>query len=214
MIRSGTVALLSALCLIACGGDDGDGSGGGVDTGLPKNEKLSALDSADAEKVCKSLASSFNSVLTESDKQRISCTVLAIPLSIKVSASGKIEGDIPKCKELVAKCGNGEKISSAPPAFEVDDVLIDESQCTDGSANENLSSCDATVGEFESCADGMLSQLDERFDIITCDSLSDIEGLMNMNADELEIQNQPECKALYTKCPDMDFGGGASESSG
>ena len=215
MIRTGTVVLLSALCLVACGGDDdGGGSGGGIETGLPKDDKLSALDSADAEKVCKSLASGFNSVLTESDKKRITCTILAIPLSITVSGSGEIAGDIPKCKELVTKCGNGETISSAPPAIDVDEVFINESQCTDGSTNENLSSCDATVSEFESCANAMLSQLSKRFDIITCDALSDIEGLMNMDSDDLEIQNQPECKALYTKCPDIDFGGGEDESSG
>lgn len=214
MIRSGTVVLLSALCLIACGGDDdGDGSGGGVETGLPKDEKLSALDSADAEKVCKSLASSFNSVLTESDKKRISCTVLALPLSITVSASGEIAGDIPKCKELVTKCNNGETISSAPPAIDVDAAFINESQCTDGSTEENLSSCDATVAEFESCANAMIKKLDKSFDVISCDALSDIKGLMNMSTEDLEIQNQPECEALYTKCPDIDFSGD-SESSG
>jgi hypothetical protein len=213
MIRLGTVVLLGSLCLVACGGDDddGDGSGGGVDTGLPPDAKLSSIDSGDAEKVCMSLAKSFNNVLTESDKKRITCTILALPLSIKASTSGQIEGDIPKCKELVAKCGKGETISSAPPAIDIDQVFINEQQCTEGSATDGLAMCDATVAEFESCAKAMLSQLSKRFDIITCDALSDIEGLMNMNSEDLEIDNQPECKALSTKCPDIDFSGGSDE---
>jgi hypothetical protein len=214
MIKLGTVVVLGSLCLVACGGDDdGDGSGGGVETGLEKDAKLSSLDSGDAQKVCMSLADSFNSVLTDSDKKRITCTILAIPLSIKASASGQIEGDIPKCKELVTKCSNGETISSAPPAIDVDEVFINEEQCMDGSGTEGLSMCDATVAEFESCANAMLSQLDKRFDIITCDALSDIEGLMNMNGEELSIDNQVECKALTSKCPNIDFGGGGDEES-
>jgi hypothetical protein len=205
------------LCL-ACGGDGDDdgkggGSGGGVDTGLESDAKLSSLDEADAQKACMGLADSFNSVLTKSDKQRITCTILALPLSIKASSSGEIEGDIPKCKELVTKCNNGEMISSAPPAIDVDAVFIDESQCMAEESNENFSSCDATVAEFESCAEAMLDKLSERFDIISCDALSDIEGLMNMNSEDLEIQNQPECEALYSKCPNIDFSGESESES-
>jgi hypothetical protein len=214
MIRLGTVVLVSALCLGACGGDDdGDGKGGGVETGLDKDAKLSSLDSNDAAKVCTSLADSFNNVIPESAKKRITCSVLALPLSIKASASGQIEGDIPKCKELVTKCMNGETISSAPPAIDVDEAFISEDQCK-ADASESLAGCDATVGEFESCADAMLGQLSKRFDIVTCDALSDIQGLMNMSSDDLQLENIPECKALSSKCPDIDFGGSASESSG
>jgi hypothetical protein len=104
------------------------------------------------------------------------------------------------------KCSNGETISSQPPAIDVDQEFIDESSCTDGSASENFTGCDATVAEFEGCANAMKKALAKRFDIITCDALSDIEGLMKMSGEELELDNQPECKGLVEKCPDIDFG--------
>jgi hypothetical protein len=214
MIRSRTALLLSALLLAACGGDDdGDGGGGGVSTGLPKDEKLSTLDADDSEKLCTNLAESFNDVLSDADKKRINCVVLALPLSITIGNDGKIAGDIPKCKDLVMKCSNGESISTQPPAIDVDQVFIDENSCTDGSSSEQLAGCDATVAEFESCASAMKKALSKRFDIITCDALSDIEGLMKMSADDIELDNQPECKSLVEKCPDIDFGAG-SESEG
>jgi hypothetical protein len=212
MKRLGTVLLLGSLGLAACGGDgDGGGSGGGVETGLDSDAKLSSLDEGDAQQACMALADSFNSVLTESDRKRITCTILALPMSVKLGEGNKLEGDIPKCKELVSKCNDGETISSAPPAFDIEEVFIDDAQCKEDSTNENFSSCDATVAEFESCAEAMLKQLSKRFDVISCDALSDIEGLMNMDSEELEIQNQPECKALYSKCPNIDFSGSESE---
>jgi hypothetical protein len=215
MIKLGTVVLLGSLCLVACGGDDdGGGSGGGVETGLSKDAKLSSLDSGDTQKVCMSLADSFNNVLSDSDKKRITCTVLALPLSIKVGADSKLEGDIPKCKELVAKCSNGETISSAPPAIDVDEVFIQEDSCKDGTGIQGLDTCDATVGEFEPCANALLGEFSKRFDIITCDALSDIEGLMNMNGDEFKAENLPACKPIVAECPDIDFGGGEEESGG
>jgi hypothetical protein len=195
--------------LAACGGDDdGDGGGGGVSTGLPKDEKLSSLDADDSEKLCTNLAASFNGVLSDADKKRINCTVLALPLSITVGTDGKIAGDIPKCKELVTKCSNGETISTQPPALDVDQVFIDANSCSDGSGTEGFADCDATVAELESCASAMKKALSGRFDIINCDALSDIEGLMNMNTEDLEIDSQAECKSLVEKCPDIDFGGG------
>jgi hypothetical protein len=213
MIRSRTVLFVSALLLAACGGDDdGGGGGGGVDTGLPPNEKLSALDADDSEKLCMNLAESFSTVLSAADKKRINCVVLALPLSVTIGADGKIAGDIPKCKDLVMKCSNGETISTQPPAIDVDQEFIDANSCTDGTATENFTDCDATVAEFESCAGAMKKALSSRFDIINCDALSDIEGLMNMNSEDIEIDSQPECKSFVEKCPDVDFGGGESSS--
>ncbi|HET6333496.1 MAG TPA: hypothetical protein VFG30_09805 [Polyangiales bacterium] len=203
--RTGTAVLVCALQLLACGDDDG---GGNVSTGLPANAKLSSLDSADAEKLCTSLANSFNGILSDSDKKRITCTALALPLSIKQSSAGKIEGDVSKCKDLVSRCISGEKVSDAEPAIDVNEKFIDESSCKEAQTSENISMCEANVGEFEDCADAMLDTLKGQFDIINCDSLSDPEKLMEMTSDDSDGDSPPECEAINTKCPSLDFGGG------
>jgi hypothetical protein len=204
MIRR-TAVLVCALQLLSCGDDDG---GGNVSTGLPANEKLSSLDSDDAEKLCTSLAKSFNGILSDADKKRITCTALALPLSIKQSSTGKIEGDVSKCKDLVSRCISGEKVSDAEPAIDVDQEFIDESSCKEAQTTDNIGMCDANVGEFEKCADAMLDTLKGQFDIIKCDSLSDPEKLMEMTSGNSDGDNPPECEALNDKCPSLDFGGG------
>jgi hypothetical protein len=208
MIRTWAVVSVCALHIIACGDDDDSH----VSSGLPASSKLSSLDDAQAQKLCKSLASSFNNVVSDSDKKRISCTVLALPLSIKQSSTGKVEGDVPKCKGLVTRCLNGETISTAEPAFEVQDEFIDESSCTEANASENLAECDASVSEFESCASAMLDAVSGQFDIISCDSLSDPEKLMEMTSEGPELDTLPQCKALNTKCPDLEFGDSSDDS--
>jgi hypothetical protein len=209
MIRTWTVVSVCALQLIACGGDDDNH----VSSGLPANEKLSSLDDADAQKLCKSLASSFNNVLSDSDKKRITCTALAVPLSVKQSSTGKIEGDVAKCKGLVTRCLNGETISTAEPGLDVDQEFIDESSCTDANASDNLAGCDAKVSEFESCASAMLDAVSGQFDIISCDSLSDPEKFMEDSSKGPELDTLPACKSLNSKCPDLDFGDSDDDDS-
>lgn len=219
MIRTWTAVSVCALSLIACG-DDG---GNHVSSGLPANEKLSSLDTADAQQLCKSLASSFNNVLSDSDKKRIACTVLAVPLSFKESSSGQVEGDVAKCKGLVTRCLNGETISTEKPEFEVPDQFIEEASCSEAKASEKIAGCESSVSEFETCASAILDALSRKFDIISCDSLSDAELLMEMpsdpekpmemSTDDLEFASHPECKALNSKCPNIDFGGSSDASS-
>jgi hypothetical protein len=205
--------MVSLLVLAACGGDDDDGGGTNVSTGLPKTSKLSSLDAGDAKQLCTSLASSFNGVLSDSDKKRITCTVLALPLSI-TQVNGKIAGDVPKCQQLVQKCMSGDKISEEDPAIDLDQKFISEDSCDEKQATESLASCDASVSEFESCASAMLTTFSAQYDIFDCKSLSDPEKLMmDATGGGLEIESLPECKALNSKCPDLDFGGGNDDSS-
>jgi hypothetical protein len=204
--------MVSLLVLAACGGDDDDGGGSTVSTGLPKTAKLSSLNAGDAKQLCTSLASSFNGLLTDSDKKRITCTVLALPLSI-TQVNGKIAGDVPKCQQLVQKCMSGEKISDEEAAIDVDQEFISEDSCEEKQATEALASCDASVSEFESCASAMLTTFSAQYDIFDCKSLSDPEKLMmDATGGGLEIEEQPACEALNTKCPDLDFGGGDDSS--
>ena len=204
MIRHLRVVPLACLMwLLSCGDDDGGGTT--VKSGLPATEKLSSLDDADAKKLCTSLADSFNNVLSQDELERIACTVLALPLSIKQGSGGKIEGDVAKCKMLVSMCLDGEEISDEEPAFTPPEGdLIDEATCENAKTDANLDSCEANVGELERCASAQLRALSSRFDAFKCESLSDPEKLMEM-VDE-DPEDAPECESFYEKCPDVSFG--------
>lgn len=208
MVRHARVVGCVALFIVAaCGSDDGGSSK--VSSGLPPDEKLSALDGADAMKLCTSMASSLNGVVTDTDRERISCTVLALPQAITISGSGEVAGDVGKCQMLVSKCMSGESISEADPAFELPETFVDEeTQCSATEASSKVASCDATVEEFETCATAMVGQLQAQLSILDCKSLSDPKKLMSMSSEknDLDIDKQPECKALVEKCPDIDFG--------
>jgi hypothetical protein len=204
MLKRVRVAGLIGFCLFAgCGDDDG---GSKVSSGLPPNEKLSALDSADAQKLCMSLSDGLNGILTETERKRIACTVLAVPLSV-TEVGGEVAGDVSKCQMLVSKCMGGEKISSQPPEFELPDSFVDENQCSAANASSNLDGCDASVSEFENCADAIIGALDAQLAILDCKSLSNPEMLKNMDSSGLELDSQPACKPLGEKCPEIDFGG-------
>jgi hypothetical protein len=198
------LSVLGVLLLAGCGDDDGGGTE--VESGLPADAKLSSLDSGDAQKLCKSMADSFNDVLSDDDLKKISCVVLAVPLSIKAGAGGEVEGDIPKCKDLVSRCMKGETISSEDPEFAPPEEFVAESECSAASVSDNFEGCEANVGEFESCASGMLSSLSDRFDIFDCETLRDPKKLLEMDSEGLDLESNPRCEALYEKCPNIDFG--------
>jgi hypothetical protein len=208
--RMGTVVLVGALLLIACGDDDDSH----VSSGLPANEKLSGLNQDDQQTLCESFASSFNSVLSDSDKKRITCTAQALPQSITESDSGEIKGDVSKCKDLVSRCEKGENIGTGNAGIDVDSAHIDaKTSCTEEKNSDNFSSCDATVSDFESCASAAISGLSDKFDLIDCAALSDPEALMSKLSEEYDVEKLPECKHLYTDCPDIEFGDSSEDDS-
>lgn len=199
------MGLLGFVLLSAACGDDEDG--GEVSSGLPPDAKLSSLDAGDAKKLCMSMADSFNNMLSDDEVKKISCVVAAVPQSVTVGSDGMPKGDVAKCKTLVSKCMKGESIGgSGQPAFEVEEEFVDESACEADNITSNFESCDASVGEFEGCASGMLSALSDRFEIFDCETLRDPDKLLNMDSEGLDLESNPRCEGLIEKCPDIDFG--------
>src|SRR5262245_51176170 len=81
---------------LGCGGDD---DGGGVSTGLPKDQKLSQLENEDLMTACETVSDSLANVISEDESRRIDCTAQSISGSVVVK-DGKPQGDVGKCKEL------------------------------------------------------------------------------------------------------------------
>ena len=200
--RATPVLWLSVLaCQLSCG--DSSGGGSGVVSGLPAEQKLSSLDGDDAKKLCLSFADGLNNVISASERKNIQCASLAIPLSV-TETGGELKGDITKCKQLVDRCLSGETISEEDP-IELDAQLFDPMQCDSANVDEDLSSCEATVANFESCAGAVVNELSHRLHLISCDSLSDIENVRAMISEDFDTANLAQCDALETSCPDLQL---------
>lgn len=198
-MRNGWFALaVVSLCLPACGDDDG---GNQVSSGLPANEPLSSLDASESEKLCSAFGDAIDEALTDTERERITCTALALPLSVTESASGEPQGDPAQCRTLVNRCLKGEKISDEMVDFAFDDIEVDCSRIT----STSLDACDATVREFESCMSAIVDTYEQSFELIDCQQLADIDELMKQLAErDTEVSSLPACSSLFDKCPELE----------
>lgn len=198
---------LSAAAWSACGGDDDDGGGGAkVTTGLPDGDKLSSLDDDDAEQACRNTAKSFNSVLPESELEKIGCAIAGLSAVISEKSGDVGPDDVAMCKKVQSECLKGETGDLAP-------VVAEEDDCEGATASDTFADCDATVAEYESCASKVASEVKAALRKISCDGLSDPEKLMKTISVEIDVSDAPECKALQTKCPDVDLSGASDDDS-
>ena len=104
------------------------------------------------------------------------------------------------CEQVTAEC-------LAQPEEKYDPDKICSS--VDQADIDRLDSCDITVGEYEACANAIISQMDAMLGQISCSStLEELQALQGLNSYVL-----PEvCKRLDERCPGIDFGGVGSGS--
>jgi len=204
-----SIVALSILLATACGDDD-DG-GATTDTGLPPDQVLSELDSADAEQACNALVDSLENVLSADDQERINCTVAAVPESISVPiGGGQPQIDVGMCKELVNRCLGGEAIGT-PGESPINLNFSEDITCDEPQVNGSLSDCDATVGEYEACINGWLAEIDRLFSAIDCDALRDPQDVQDTFGQGFDMASIAQCDALTAKCPSISFVPGSDD---
>jgi len=192
--------VLALLSVAACGGDD-DGNGGVV-TGLPAEQKLSTLSDADVKKACQSVNDRASAVITPDVLKRALCAQAGATFSVTYS-NGTATADVDKCQEFANSCINSTEVEQDDGTD--DDIDVDaENDCEDASAAD-LAGCEATVGEYESCINAVLSKTQQMLAEMTCQNAEKIssEEYSNDEADPAEI---PQCQVVMTKCPDTTLG--------
>jgi hypothetical protein len=145
------IAVALLVSAAACGGDDG-GGGGSISTGLPPDEKLSALDDAAAKQACQRLSDGFSAIFTPSALLKEQCAAGAIQASAS-SVNGEVSVDVQKCQQMSDAC------VANPPAGYSDASAGDDNDCSTTSADAQLKGCDATVHEYEVCANAVVAEL-------------------------------------------------------
>jgi len=193
--------LFAVVAASACGDDDGNSGGGGVSTGLPAAEELSSLSDDDTVQVCSKTAMAFNTFLSTSEIKRIACVEAAANEIAEKSGAELSSSDLPMCKQLSSECLSSDAISEDDLVLEV----ADETECGDATTSDTFGDCDATIADYERCVGRVLKELRTRFLSVTCDSLRDLEALDEALNGKIDVSNSLECRALKTKCPDVDL---------
>jgi hypothetical protein len=181
--------MVFVLGLIAgCGGDDGSS---GVTTGLPSQQKLSTLNDDEVKQACHSVSDAATMVITPTAIQRASCLSLGVQAGLSVSGT-QAKVDVAKCQQAVDTC-----VTNAG------ELMEEDADCDSASAKD-VDGCEATVGEYETCFNSFLNQLQQRLTQLTCQNAEKLSE--SGYAEDVDANSIPECQSLMTKCPDAELG--------
>lgn len=181
--------MLSMLTVWSCGDDDG-GGGGAVSSGLPNSQKLSELNTADAKKACVAYRDAFAGAVSDEGFKRYSCYFTASIVTQIQAQNG--EFNVQQCEMLADQCI--DKVDD-----ELDAEAVNDIDCEDTSHFDTWKSCDATVGDFESCATFQVNALAELVKSAKCEKPE----LDEQSSQSEETEVPAACKPLYDKCGEV-----------
>jgi len=180
-MKEGVFILL--LTVPACGSRGGGPDGSAVDkvdTGLPESQSLADLDGKDASQFCEALA---DALLNLDIEEWCIGTFLLIAHDFKVPVSSM------ECEDGLTECVSG-----------LTSDLEDLSWCLE-LVETAFDSCDATVGDFETCATYNLGASGELFAGLTCDDADDSAAIDDLaERSESIMENEPAACARVEAC--------------
>jgi hypothetical protein len=196
--RKHLICCVLALCgVAACGGDD---DANGIVTGLPAEQKLSTLTDADVKKACQSINAGTNGIVTPAALKRAICVPLGVEAAVTYSNGGATSLDVSKCQEVVDSC-----VNSGSDDVDEEVVEVEEDDDCDQASADDVKGCEATVGEYETCINLVLSEAQRRLAELTCQNVEKLSSEEYSN-DELDPSQIPQCQTVMSKCPDTSLG--------
>jgi len=140
-------------------GTSGTGGTGGtvpVNTGLPPSKVLSSLTAAEGQTLCNSLVQTTQSVFGNGQLERFTCTISALPTSIRQNASGMAELDRAACEQSVSSCiAEGGETTA-------------QNNCAEADLSMAFAGCEATVSELQACLGASLALMRALIQQVTC----------------------------------------------
>jgi hypothetical protein len=177
-------AVLAGGVGAGCGGDDDDGSAGDVSTGLAANKLLSDVTAAEAATACENLQEAFDARFDEDKLVRAFCTLFAAALA---DTKADCETQRDACIDQAAD-GEGVGAQAAGP--------VGPPECN---ANADLSECEGTVGELETCMNDGLDQISALLDGFSCD---DAATVTQESIEEMDVDFEPPASCANVQCAD------------
>jgi hypothetical protein len=177
---------LAALC--ACGGDS---QSSGIDTGLAESTVLRDITSAESITACQNIRSAVQEEFGVDQTLRKACELMGAALTDTTD----------ECQTQATSCVT-QTNDGTNAFFRREDLDFAAALECNGDTSD-FTDCDVTVGEFESCMDARLEQVEELFAQFTCDAAATIDaGDAQMYISQLGDRETPSaCQRLQAECP-------------
>ena len=143
-------------------------------TGVKGSKKISELSADERKEVCENSAAHFEEEIGAERIKRFGCVTAS---AISVALSG---GGVPECEAAVDLCLMMATTDGGTTTCDVD----------------GDPSCEATIEEYEACAEENIASLRAFYDGYTC------EVALSGSGGEMPAAG-PECMALAQKCPGL-----------
>ena len=182
------VGLAAAAVALGCGGD---GSSSGFDTGLPEATVLRDVTSAESITACQNIRGAIERDFGVDQTLRKACELLGAALT---NTPGECQTQATSCVDQTNDGTNA--------FFRREDLDFAANLECDGDTSA-FTDCEVTVGEFESCMDARIEQVQELFAQFTCDAAATIDtGDAQAYIAQLGDRETPSaCQRLQAECP-------------
>lgn len=186
-----SMAVISLVACVACGGDDDDDDGGSVtvDTGLDESKQLGTLTPAELTQLCQGLSAADQKASSSTAAKDGACRGEAIAAIV---AAAFQTGAMPADDALQQQCNDAyNQCMQRPAAAQTQKTCQSDPTCT------------ATVGEAETCyAANLKIAIESTASLPSCSDLTGAKAQETAGA-SVNPQTAGECQAVAQKCPNF-----------
>jgi hypothetical protein len=192
MIKGLGLAVVISTVAIGCGG----GGGSGFSTSVPGSTPLNKLSAADATKLCMDTAAYEQAQFTtDFSNKDFECRAGGLAAASASADSTSTNATVQKaCQDFYTLCLNTPLDGGALDV----DAGTSSSDCTN--AQQQVSSCSATVMQLSACVTEMSSEIQSAFPPCNQLTLANISAFTSDAGTDLTASG-PACTTLDTACP-------------
>jgi hypothetical protein len=193
MIKELGLAVVISAVAMGCGGG---GGGSGFSTSVPASKPLNQLSAADATKLCMDTEAYLQAQLSaELSSTDFACRAVGLEVAaLSADASSTTASVRQACQDAYTACLN------SPADAGVGDIDAGTSSTDCTNAQQQLSTCSATVGQLSACVNEETSSVQSAFP--PCDQLTLTEvSAVTADGGTDPTTSGPACTAIDTACP-------------
>jgi hypothetical protein len=198
--------VVTVAALIGCGSSSSGGGGGSFTTSVPAGTKLTALTPAQGTQLCTDFASYESKTLTTDVCKTIGLEVAELAVAEAAAAGSAAPSDAAlqmACTQSYNGCLSG------------DGGVTTTSTCTSTTFSGEPSTCTATVGDLETCANDQTTAVNQLYGSLpSCASLTSASlasALATLSADGGSSSAEPaSCTKFDSQCNGMSMLSGST----
>jgi hypothetical protein len=161
---------------------------------------LGSLTEQDIQTACEAVSQAGAVLSSPTNVVRSECFTKGLTGSITASADGTVTVDVAKCQMVTDSCVADPAGAGVMADAEAESGI----DCVNADAAE-FASCEATVGELETCFNKIFQAYTAVLASLTCDNGQEL--VAGGGADGVDTSTIPECMSLKAKCPKLEVPG-------